>query len=214
MALLTEHNSFESAGIELVESATPSGSKKLIMKGIFLQADVRNHNRRVYPLKEITKAVNEVNERIRTLGPVPGECEHPEGLDINIERISHTISDMWMEGNNGMGKLTLLSTPLGNITRTLLESGVKLGVSSRGAGDIDDFGNVSDYNIITVDIVSTPSAPDAYPTTIYEKLIQANNSKEITKLAEAVSYDNAAQKYFQQEIMTWMDNAFTIRRKK
>ena len=165
MSLLLEHNTFDDAHMELTESSDSdkNGQRKLIMKGIFLQADTQNRNRRVYPLKEISGAVDTINEQIRKYGPVPGECAHPEGMEINIDRISHSISEMWMDGKNGMGKLTLLPTPLGNIIRTLLESGVKLGVSSRGYGDVDDFGQVKDFQIITVDIVSTPSAPEAYP---------------------------------------------------
>lgn len=215
MSLLLEHNTFSDAQIELMEDAglDSNGAKKLCMKGIFLQADVRNHNKRVYPLHEISKAVDTLNKRIKEFGPVPGECAHPDGLEINIDRISHHISEMWMNGKNGMGKLTLLPTPLGSIIRTLLESGVKLGVSSRGAGEVNDFGEVKDFQIVTVDIVSTPSAPDAYPSTIYEQLMYAKNNKEIVKLAEAVSLDNSAQKYFKKEILSWMDTNFTFRRK-
>lgn len=215
MNLLNEHKTFDDAKIELFEdSVDRNGTKKLCMKGIFLQADVQNHNRRVYPLKEISNAVTSLNEKIKKYGPVPGEAEHPDGLNINLDRISHSISEMWMDGKNGMGKLTLLPTPLGNVIRTLLENGVKLGVSSRGSGEVDDFGNVKDFSIITVDIVSTPSAPEAYPQTIYEQLMYQNNNKEIMKLAEAVSYDSSAQKYFQKEIISWMDDNFKIRRKK
>lgn len=215
MSLLLEHNTFDDAKIELFEDAKTdsNGTKKLCMKGIMLQADVQNGNRRVYPLNEIKKAVDTLNEKIQKFGPVPGECAHPDGLEINIDRISHSISEMWMDGRNGMGKLTLLPTPLGNVIRTLLENNVKLGVSSRGSGEVDDFGRVKDFQIITIDIVSTPSAPEAYPQTIYEKLMYATNQKEIMKLAEAISYDNSAQKFFQREIISWMDKNFTIRRK-
>lgn len=214
MSLILEHHTFDDAKIELVEDTKPNGEKKLCMKGIFLQADIKNHNRRVYPLKEISNAVDTLNTKIKKNGPVVGECQHPDSLEINIDRISHSISEMWMDGNNGMGKLTLLPTPLGNIIKTLLENNVKLGVSSRGSGDVDDFGNVKDFEIITVDIVSTPSAPEAYPNTIYEKLMYANNQSEICKLAEAVSYDSSAQKYFKKEIISWMNDNFTVRRKR
>jgi len=215
MSLLLEHNTFDDAHMELTESSDSdkNGQRKLIMKGIFLQADTQNRNRRVYPLKEISGAVDTINDQIRKYGPVPGECAHPEGMEINIDRISHSISEMWMDGKNGMGKLTLLPTPLGNIIRTLLESGVKLGVSSRGYGDVDDFGQVKDFQIITVDIVSTPSAPEAYPNTIYEQLMFSKRQSELTKLAEAISNDNSAQKFFKKEMLSWMNENFTIRRK-
>ena len=212
--LLLEHNTFDDAKIELFEDTNSSnGEKKLCMKGIFLQADLPNGNGRVYPLNEISKAVDTLNEKIKKFGPVPGEAQHPEGLEINIDRISHSISEMWMNEKNGMGKLTLLPTPLGNVIKTLLTNGVKLGVSSRGSGEVSDLGKVKDFQIITIDIVSTPSAPDAYPQTIYEKLMYATNQKEILKLAEAISHDNSAQKFFQKEIISWMDQNFTIRRK-
>lgn len=215
MTLLLEHNTYDDAKIELLEDTKldSSGNRKLCMKGIFLQADVRNHNQRVYPLREISNAVNSLNDKIKIHGPVPGECAHPDGLDINIDRISHHISEMWMDGKNGMGKLTLLPTPLGNIIRTLLENDVKLGVSSRGAGDVNDYGEVNGFQIITVDIVSTPSAPEAYPKTIYEQLMRAHNGGEIQKLAEAINHDTVAQKYFQKEVISWMDENFRIRRK-
>jgi hypothetical protein len=214
MTMLLEHNTFDDAKIELFEDTNPSnGQKKLCMKGIMLQAEVENQNGRNYPLNEITKAVSSINEKIKKHGPVVGECQHPQGLEINIDRISHSITEMWMEGKNGLGKLTLLPTPLGNVIRTLLENGVKLGVSSRGSGEVDNYGRVKDFQIITIDIVSTPSAPEAYPTTIYEQLMYAKNTKEIMKLAEAVNYDNSAQKYFQTEVISWMDKNFTIRRK-
>lgn len=214
MTLLLEHNSYDDAKIELVESASDStGAKKLCMKGIMLQADVKNHNQRVYPLNEIANAVNMMNEKIKKFGPIPGECAHPDGLEINIDRISHCISEMWMDGKNGMGKLTLLPTPQGNIIRTVLENGVKLGVSSRGSGEVDRSGNVNGFEIVTIDIVSQPSAPQAYPSTVYEKIMFAKNKDELLHLAEAINHDKSAQKYFQKEIIAWMSDNFTIRRK-
>lgn len=214
--LLLEHNTFDDAKIELMEDVgvDSNGRKKMAMKGIFLQADVKNRNSRVYPLNEISKAVQTINEKIGLYGPVPGECAHPDNLEINMDRVSHKITEMWMDGKNGMGKLTLLSTPLGNIIKELLGEGIKLGVSSRGAGDVDPYGNVRDFQIITVDIVSTPSAPEAYPTTIFEQLMYAKNGTELNKLAEAVNHDRSAQKFFKEEILSWMDQNITFRRSK
>lgn len=205
--LLIEQYSHESADIQL-ESITnkTSNAKDMYMKGIFLQAETENHNKRVYPRTEIIRAVGNINDRIQKMGPLPGECAHPSGLEINIDRVSHAITEMWMDGNNGCGKLRLLPTTLGNTIKVLLESGIKLGVSSRGSGNVGNDGKVSDYEIVTVDIVSQPSAPNAYPQTIYEQLQRSNNHKEIQKLAEAVNHDFAAQKYFKKEVLTWFDD--------
>jgi hypothetical protein len=204
--ILIEHLLYDNAAIKLEEEVDSATQKKsLCMKGIFLQAEVENHNKRIYPRTEIQRAVNAVNEKIKQVGPLPGECAHPEGLEINIDRISHTITEMWMDGNNGMGKLKLLPTPHGNIIKVLLESGVKLGVSSRGSGNVGADGRVYDFDIVTVDIVSQPSAPHAYPQTIYEQVLHAKNSKEILKLAEAVNHDYKAQKFFKEEVLNWFN---------
>jgi len=181
-----------------------NGQKKLYMQGIFIQGDVRNLNERIYPVSEIRKAVTEINERLENFS-VCGELDHPAELTINADRISHRIHKMWMDGNSGYGKLEIIPTPCGNIARTLIESGVKLGVSSRGSGNVDNRGNVSDYQIITVDIVVNPSAPQAFPTVLYE----TKNSKRgriIEALAQAVSHDPKAQKYLRDELLKFIDN--------
>jgi len=204
--LLIEHMQFDAAHIQLLnEEDKDTKIKSMYMKGIFLQADVENHNKRVYPRAEIAKAVTTINEKIKQLGPLPGECAHPEGLEINIDRVSHTITQMWMEGSDGMGKLKILPTHHGNIIKVLLENGVKLGVSSRGSGNVGADGKVYDFDIVTIDIVSQPSAPNAYPQTIYEQVLHAKNSNEIIKLAEAVNHDYKAQKFFKKEVLDWFN---------
>ena len=204
---LIEHIQYDSAGMQL-ESYEDQNTKAktLCMKGIFLQAELKNHNGRIYPRSEIQRAVSSLNEKIKVNGPLPGECAHPDGLEINIDRVSHTITEMWMDGNNGMGKLKLLPTTHGNIIKVLLENGVKLGVSSRGHGDLGADGVVRDFEIVTVDIVSQPSAPNAYPQTIYEQVMHASNSKEMMKLAEAVNHDYTAQKYFKRSVLDFFEN--------
>src|SRR3954471_8672316 len=143
MTLLTERLTFDQAGM-VVEAMLPDeGSEKsLYMKGIFIQGGVRNFNERVYPVKEISRAVDRVNEILSKGESVIGECDHPEELTINLDRVSHIITQMWMDGPNGMGKLKILPTPKGNIIKTLIEANVKLGVSSRGVGNVDDRGEV------------------------------------------------------------------------
>jgi hypothetical protein len=202
MYLLTEAYTFDQArclveGGGVGEDGKP---KTLCMKGIFIQGSVRNHNQRVYPVNEIRKAVENMNERIRSGESILGEADHPEELNINIDRVSHMITEMWMDGPNGIGKLKILPTPMGNICRTLLENGVKLGVSSRGSGNVQEDGNVSDFEIVTVDIVARPSAPEAYPKPVYEHL-RGRKGAEVYKLAEAVVHDPSAQRFFKKELL-------------
>jgi hypothetical protein len=203
---LTEHLTYDAAKmmVESIDNGEGKG-KSLFMKGIFIQGGVRNLNERVYPVREIERAVDNVNDILREGGSVLGECDHPAELTINLDRVSHVIESMWMDGNSGFGKLKILPTPMGNIIRTLTEAGVKLGVSSRGSGNVNDRGEVSDFEIVTVDVVARPSAPNAYPKPVYE----ARNSKRgnvIQDLAEAVAHDPKAQKHFHTELLNWINN--------
>ncbi len=202
--ILREHLSPTQAGC-LYESKVDeqTGKKSLFMKGIFIQGGVKNHNERVYPVKEIARAVDAINEQLSSGYSVCGECDHPEELTINLDRVSHMITQMWMDGPAGMGKLKILETPMGNIIRTLIESDVKLGVSSRGVGNVDDRGEVSQFEIITVDIVARPSAPNAYPKPVYEAR-NARRGRIIEDLAQAVSHDPKAQKYLHKELLGWI----------
>jgi hypothetical protein len=203
--ILTEKLSYDQAGI-VVETADPikeGGQRPLFMKGIFIQGGIRNLNERVYPVPEIRGAVDHINNVLTKGESVLGECDHPEELTINLDRVSHMITNMWMDGNAGYGKLQILPTPTGNIIRTLIEAGVKLGVSSRGSGNVNERGEVSDFEMITVDVVARPSAPNAYPKPVYE----ARNSKRgriIEDLATAVSHDPKAQKHFHKELLNWI----------
>lgn len=180
------------------------GGKDLYMKGVFIQGGVRNQNERVYPVMEIGKAVKSLKEKLSNGYSVLGEADHPADLNINLDRVSHMIMDMEMQGNDGIGKLKMLPTPMGGICKTLLESGVKLGVSSRGSGDLDHNGNVSGFEIITVDIVANPSAPDAYPSPIYENLMNHRRGNVIWDVATSVRYDTKAQRYLQEEIVKFI----------
>lgn len=183
-----------------------NGGKDLYMRGIFIQGNVRNQNQRIYPVNEISKAVNSLKEKIKNDFSILGEADHPEDLTINLDRVSHVITDIDMNGNNGVGKLKMLPTPMGNVCKTLLESGVKLGVSSRGSGDVDMDGNVSNFEIITVDIVANPSAPDAYPSPIYEHLMNHRRGNVIWDIAESAKHDTKAQKYLQKEVINFIRN--------
>lgn len=163
--------------------------KDLFMQGLFIQGDVKNQNGRVYPKDEISRAVESVRTRLGEGETVMGELDHPEELQINLDRVSHIITEMQCDGSNGLGKLKIIDTPMGNIARALLKAGAKLGVSSRGSGNVNESGKVSDFDIITVDIVAQPSAPDAYPKTIYESLFNMKGGSMIHTIAEDYTHN-------------------------
>ncbi len=199
---LREHLTFEKA-----QCITESDGKDLYLKGTFIEGEVRNQNQRIYPVNEINKAVKTIQERLQSGQSVLGEADHPDDLNINIDRVSHMITEMDVSGKNGIGKLKLLPTPMGNVVKTLLESGVKLGVSSRGSGNVGHNGYVSDFEIITVDVVAQPSAPNAYPTPVYEALMRNGKKGRISlELAEAVRHDNKAQKHLEKVLLSIIGN--------
>lgn len=196
--MLREYRTFKDANVVLEESAD---NKDLYMSGIFIQAEQRNHNQRIYPLSEIRNAVDHINSLIQQGNTIMGECDHPQELTINLDRVSHFITEMYMRGNDGYGKLKIVDTPMGQIIKTLIKNGAKLGVSSRGSGNVDDNGYVSDFEIVTVDIVAQPSAPNAYPRPIYESLFNMKGGSGLYETAEAVKYDAKAQGYLDKEIL-------------
>ena len=200
---LTERLSFDQAKMVIETTENDKGGKDLFLKGICIQGGVRNANQRVYPVTEIGRAVETLNDQISGGYSVLGEVDHPEGLNINLDRVSHMITEMWMDGPNGYGKLKVLPTPMGNLVKTMLESGVKLGVSSRGSGNVteDGSGQVSDYEIITVDVVAQPSAPGAYPTPIYEHLLNARGGYQALRLAREVQGDSKAHTYLKESLI-------------
>ena len=198
MKNLREHLTFDQANVVL-ENANEG--KDLYLKGIIIQGGIRNANQRVYPVDEIGRAVKTLNDQISGGYTPLGEVDHPEGLNINIDRVSHMITECWMDGDNGYGKLKILPTPMGQLVKTMLEAGVKLGVSSRGSGEVDGSGNVADFEIITVDVVAQPSAPGAYPTPIYEHLMNARGGYKAYELAQATREDDKAQKYLKESLI-------------
>ena len=200
---LKEHLSFTQARVELLSEEAADGSgKTLYMKGICIEGGVKNANERVYPVQEIARAVDTINEQIRTGHSVLGEVDHPDDLKINLDRVSHMIENMWMDGPRGYGKLKILPTPMGQLVKTMLDSGVKLGVSSRGSGNVDDrTGHVSDFEIVTVDVVAQPSAPNAYPTAIYEGLMNMKYGHRLLEIAKEAGADNKVQRYLKSEVV-------------
>ena len=192
--------SFDQAKIVLESEEEGSGKKSLHLNGICIQGDIRNANQRVYSSQEIGRAVKTLNEQIAGGYSVLGEVDHPQDLKINLDRVSHMITKMWMDGPNGYGKLKVLPTPMGNLVQTMLESGVKLGVSSRGSGEVDNSGNVQGFEIITVDVVAQPSAPGAYPTPVYEHLMNNTGGYKAFRIAQEVQGDTQAQKYLAESL--------------
>lgn len=197
---LSEHLSFDQAKIVLERDEGSDGKKSLHLNGICIQGDIRNANQRVYSSEEIGRAVKTLNEQIAGGYSVLGEVDHPQDLKINLDRVSHMITKMWMDGPNGYGKLKILPTPMGQLIQTMLESGVKLGVSSRGSGEVDSGGKVQGFEIITVDVVAQPSAPGAYPTPVYEHLINNTGGYKAYQLAQEVQGDPKAQKYLAESL--------------
>ncbi len=197
---LREHLTYDQARVQILHEGEEG--KDLYMKGICIQGGIKNANQRVYPVNEIGKAVKTLNDQISSGYSVLGEVDHPDDLKINLDRVSHMITEMWMDGPNGYGKMKILPTPMGQLVKTMLESGVKLGVSSRGSGNINEYGSgeVSDFEIITVDVVAQPSAPGAYPTPIYEHLLNTKGGNMAKGLAAEVRNDPKAQKFLDEAI--------------
>lgn len=192
----------------LIEQIQPSESKLIVeehdttkasyLSGIFMQADLKNGNGRVYPLAEITQAVESINSRIKKGETVYGELNHPDNLTIDLNNVSHIITEMRMDGPNAIGKARIIEGhPKGQIVKAILNAGGKLGVSSRGSGNVVE-GVVNGFSLVTVDVVALPSAPDAYPSQVMEALTE---SKKVMTLAEAVIGDKKAQSYLEAEIL-------------
>ena len=197
---LREHLTYDQARIQVLHEGKEG--KDLYMKGICIQGGIKNANERVYPVQEIAKATKTLNDQISSGYSVLGEVDHPDDLKINLDRVSHMITEMWMDGPNGYGKMKILPTPMGQLVKTMLESGVKLGVSSRGSGNMSEYGSgeVSDFEIITVDVVAQPSAPGAYPTPIYEHLLNTKGGNMAKGLAAEVRNDAKAQKFLKEAL--------------
>jgi len=204
---LQEHLSFTQARAQVLleEAADGSGQKTMKLKGICIEGGVRNANERVYPVSEIANAVDTINEQIKTGHSVLGEVDHPDDLKINLDRVSHMIENMWMDGPAGMGTLKILPTPMGELVKTMLQSGVKLGVSSRGSGNVNDAnGHVSDFEIVTVDVVAQPSAPNAYPTAIYEGLLNHAGGQRLLEMFKDPAKSGKAQSYVKSELVRFI----------
>ena len=168
MKLITEH--LES--VEYITEANDKGEKNVFIEGVFMQAEKQNRNNRIYP-KDILEAATSkyIKEQVKT-GRAVGELNHPEGPQINLDKVSHRITSLKFEGNDVVGKALILDTPMGKIVKGLVQGGCKLGVSSRGMGTVENREGKTyvkdDFVLATVDIVQDPSAPSAFVEGIME----------------------------------------------
>lgn len=187
-----------------------SDGKKLYLTGIFMECENKNQNGRIYQRTEMQREVDRVNAKIAGGESVLGELDHPKNrLEVHLENVSHDIKELRLDDDNIVyGKAEILPTPKGNIARSLIEAGIKIGVSSRGSGSVNSKNIVEDFSLSTVDLVATPSVRTAIPASIWESLQLYKNGGEINSLAEAIRHDKAAQKYFDKEIKKFIDSLF------
>jgi hypothetical protein len=169
MKLIAEYTDHK---LEVLTEKTQSGGKRHFIEGVFMQSESKNRNGRIYPKAIMEKAVDRyVTEQVKT-GRAVGELNHPEGPTINLDKVSHIIEGLDWKGNDVVGKARILETPMGNIVKGLLEGGVRLGVSTRGMGSLEEKNGVmyvkDDFYLSTVDIVQDPSAPTAFVNGIME----------------------------------------------
>jgi hypothetical protein len=169
MKLITE----EISQVEIITEGR-GDNKKLYIEGVFLQGEMKNRNGRMYPIQTLAREVGRYNEAFVQKGRALGELGHPDGPTVNLDRVSHKITELKQDGNNFIGKAQILSTPMGKIAQSLLGEGVKLGVSSRGVGSLQTTSEGckivgEDFQLATAaDIVADPSAPDAFVNGIME----------------------------------------------
>ena len=171
LKLISEH--IDHSADYLIEQDDTSGKKNYRIKGIFMQADIKNRNGRMYPMEILSKEVNRYNKEYVNEKRAFGELGHPDGPTVNLERASHMITSLKADGNNFIGEAKILSTPMGEIVKSLMDDDAKLGVSSRGMGSLDQKNGANvvrkDFYLATAaDIVADPSAPNAFVEGIME----------------------------------------------
>ena len=169
MKLIAEYNESD---VEFITEAKEGEGKKYIISGVFAQSESKNRNGRIYPRPIMEKAVSKYVAEQVSKDRAVGELNHPEGPTVNLDKVSHKITELKMKGNDVVGKAQILDTPNGKIVQGLLDGGVKLGVSTRGMGSLAQQGNAmvvkDDYLLNTIDIVQDPSAPGAFVNGIME----------------------------------------------
>ena len=169
MKLISE---YVSNNLDVVCEANKNGEKNYVIEGVFMQAEQKNRNGRIYEKKILESAVDKYVKEQVSAGRAVGELNHPEGPTVNLDKVSHKITNLEFQGNDVMGKASILKTPMGKIVEGLLEGGVKLGVSSRGMGTLANKNGTmyvkDDFMLASVDIVQDPSAPSAFVNGVME----------------------------------------------
>lgn len=195
MKLITELTE----SVKMISEEGMEGKRNLYITGPFIQTETVNRNNRIYKRNVVEKEVGRYNEQYVTKGRALGELGHPDGPSINLDRVSHKIVELRQDGNNWIGKAQILETPMGKIARNLLESGVQLGVSTRGMGSIVEKNGVMEvqddfYLATAADIVADPSAPDAFVNGIMEGVewVWDNGVLKASRLEAAKKYVNEA----------------------
>jgi hypothetical protein len=193
----------------LMESAVDG--KKTYLSGIFMESGNKNRNGRIYDSVEMQREVDKINAAAKAGRFVLGELDHPNSLEIKLENVSHKIVEMTMKGNLVYGKAEIIEKhPKGQILKALVDSGIQVGVSSRGSGQVNEStGTVRNFGLVTVDAVATPSCRSAYPETIQEQLEYYKRGGIVTDLSEAVIHDIAAQRYFQAEMKKFIETLYS-----
>tara|TARA_R110001592_G_scaffold101137_9_gene286380 strand:- start:117 stop:761 length:645 start_codon:yes stop_codon:yes gene_type:complete len=168
MKLITEMND----DVRLLIEANSEGKKNYFIEGVFMQAETKNRNGRIYPMNVLEPKVNEYTENFISKNRALGELNHPKGPTVNLDRVSHIIKEMKTDGHNFNGKAKIMDTPMGNIVKNLMDEGARLGVSTRGMGSLKQQNGINmvqpDFMLAAVDIVADPSAPDAFVDGIME----------------------------------------------
>ena len=180
--LLIDHTPFHIAKLQIISEGKEAGDGRMRVKGKLQEADVKNGNGRVYPIKTLKAQVDQY-----VAGPIAsktatGELDHPESSVINLGNVSHLITKIWWENNDVMGELLLLNTPSGKIAQEIVNSGIPLGISSRGMGSVKQIGETvevqDDFEILCWDLVSVPSTPNAYMSLAESKKYNFTNKYE------------------------------------
>lgn len=197
MKLITELTEDIYLTEEIIDEAT--GKKEQYITGVFMQGGIKNRNGRMYPVDTLAKEVEKYNENYVEKNRALGELGHPAGPTINLDRVSHMITELKQDGNNFMGKAKILDTPMGKIVKNLMEGGAQLGVSSRGMGSLKPTKDgtqmvQSDFHLATAaDIVADPSAPDAYVDGIMEGKEWVWNNGIIQEVDASVHHQQVKQ---------------------
>lgn len=189
MKLITEHTD----DIQVI-TEEKEGKKSYFIEGVFMQSDIKNRNGRVYPTSVLVKEATRYNKEFVEANRAMGELGHPEGPQLNLDRVSHIIKEMKIDGKNIWGRAKVMDTPYGKIVKNMIDEGVKFGVSSRGVGSLkptkEGINEVQDdFNLAAVDIVADPSAPDAFVEGVMEGkewALENGNWKQIERIRETI----------------------------